>query len=136
VPGILTSRDFQRAAEQRFTTAEFLLVSTITLDALYLAGYSVECILKALIMHLTPAAHREETFVRLKSGAKMHYPEHLKEELKNLGCPIPTDLVKRFRRFEWSTNLRYESGRRPSGEVRGYLKVAAATIRWAKGEMT
>jgi leucyl-tRNA synthetase len=134
-PLVITSRDFQRAAEQRFTTAEFLLEHDRTLDALYLAGYAVECTLKALVMYLTPPATMNETFERLKSSAKMHYPEHLKEELKNLDCLLPIDLVKRLRRFEWSTNLRYESGRRPAGEVRGYLKTAAATIEWAKGEM-
>lgn len=133
---MLTSRDFQRAAEQRLTTAEFLLESDYTLDALYLAGYSVECTLKALIMHLTPMANQADTFLRLKSGSRMHYPEHLKKELRDLGCAIPIDLVRRFRRFEWSTSLRYESGRRPRGEVRGYFKTAVATIEWVKGEIT
>ena len=132
---MLTSREFQRASEKRFTSAEFLLDHGYTLDAFYLAGYSVECILKALIMHLTPEPDREATFDRLKSGAKMHYPENLKEELKNLRRPIPIDLVKRLRRFEWSTDLRYESGRRPRSEVRGYVKVATTVIEWVKGEM-
>ena len=86
-------------------------------------------------MHLTGAVDQPSTFDRLKSGAKMHYPEHLQAELKSLGRPIPPEMIKRFRRFEWTTNLRYESGRRPRGEVRGYLKVATATINWAKGEM-
>lgn len=130
--GIITSRDFQRAAEQRLTTAEYLLDGDYTLDALYLAGYSVECILKALIMRLTPESNQEEAFQRLKSGAKMHNPENLKEELQNLNCTIPNDLIRGFRRFEWSTNLRYESGRRPRSEVRGYMKVAEKTIAWVK----
>ena len=133
---MLTARDFRRAAEQRFTTAEFLLESNYPLDALYLAGYSVECILKSLILHLTPEANQNDTFNRLKGGAKMHYPEHLKEELKTLGCEMPIALIKRFRRFEWSTSLRYESGRRPASEVRGYLTAARTTIAWAHGEMT
>jgi HEPN domain-containing protein len=98
---MLTARDFRRAAEQRFTTAEFLLDEGFTLDALYLAGYSVECILKGLIMHLTGPADQPSTFDRLKSGAKMHYPEHLQAELKGLGRPIPPEMIKRFRRFEW-----------------------------------
>jgi len=131
---MLTARDFRRAAEQRFTTAEFLLNRGYTLDALYLAGYSVECILKSLVMHLTPEPDRQEAFDRLRGGAKMHYPEHLKEELRNLGRPMPLDLVKRFRRFEWSTDLRYESGKKPTGEVRGYLKLAKATMDWVNGE--
>src|SRR5208283_5094655 len=133
---MLTSRDFQRAAAQRFMTAEFLLEKGLTLDALYLAGYSVECILKAPIMHLTPEADQETTFQLLKSGAKMHYPEHLRVELRKRQHDIPPDLIKRFRRFDWSTNLRYESGRRRGGEVRGYLKTAQRWIEWANGEMT
>jgi HEPN domain-containing protein len=132
---VLTSRDFQRAAEQRFTTAEFLLERGFTVDAFYLAGYSVECVLKALIMHLTPNAERENAFARLRSGARMHYPEQLKEELKNLGTLLPLEIVRGFRRFQWTTSLRYESGRRPRSEVRGYLKVAAAAINWVKGKM-
>jgi hypothetical protein len=133
---ILTSRDFQRASEQRFTTAEFLLEQRdYSLDAFYLAGYSVECILKALVMHLTPEPNREKAFGRLRSGARMHYPEHLNEELKNLGHPIPKDLAKGFRRFDWTTALRYEHGHWPVGEVRGYLKVAKKAIDWVKGEM-
>ncbi|MCC6126535.1 MAG: hypothetical protein IT426_16365 [Pirellulales bacterium] len=133
---ILTSRDFQRASEQRFTVAEFLLEQRdYSLDAFYLAGYSVECILKALVMYRTPEMNRKAAFQRLKGGAKMHYPEHLKEELKNLGHPIPNEIVKGFRRFGWSTDLRYEHGHWPVGEVRGYLKVAKKTIDWVKGEM-
>jgi hypothetical protein len=131
---ILTSRDFHKASEQRFTVAEFLL-EQYPLDAFYIAGYSMECILKALVMHLTPESDRDSAFQRLKSGAKMHYPEHLKEELKTLGHPIPKDIVKGFRRFDWSTDLRYEHGRWPVGEVRGYLKIAKKTIDWVKGEM-
>ncbi len=51
-----TSRDFQKAAGQRLTAAETLLRETLTLDAQYIGGYTVECTLKALIMELTPAA--------------------------------------------------------------------------------
>ena len=129
---MLTSRDFQAAAEQRFTTAEFLLEKGFTLDALYLAGYAVECTLKAVVMYVTPEADRETTFQLLKSGAKMHYPEHIREELKKRGRDVPLELVKRFRRFEWSTNLRYESHRKSRGEVRGYLKTTQRLIAWAK----
>jgi len=132
---MLSARHFRRAGEQRFTTAEFLLERGYPLDALYLAGYAVECTLKSVIMHFSPEEALEETFIRLKSGAKMHYPEHLKAELADLGHPLPLDLVKGFRRFDWSTSLRYESGRRPPSEVRGYLKVAKRTMDWAQGKM-
>ena len=42
-----TSRDFQKVAAQRLTTAETLLREKLTLDAQYLGGYTVECSLKA-----------------------------------------------------------------------------------------
>jgi hypothetical protein len=132
---MLTSRDFQRAAAQRYTTAEFLLANDFTLDALYLAGYSVECILKSLVMYLTPQADQQAAFQLLKSGAKMHYPEHLRAELRKRGRDIPLDLILRFRRFPWTTDLRYASGRSRKGEVRGYLKTAQRLIEWAMGEM-
>lgn len=132
---MLTARDFQRAAEQRFTAAEFLLQSDFTLEALYLAGYCVECILKALIMNLTPEDQREATYNRLTAGAKMHYHAEINKELKNLDLPIPIEIAKRLRRFDWYTDLRYESGRKPLGEVRGYLKTAQITLEWAQGEM-
>jgi len=37
----LSSRDFQRAARQPLATAEFLLEHGYTLDATYLAGYTI-----------------------------------------------------------------------------------------------
>lgn len=70
-----TSRDFQRAAAPRFATAEFQLANTYTLDAQYLAGYTVECSLKALILEITRAADRSDQLDKMCSGAKMHRPE-------------------------------------------------------------
>ena len=45
-----TSREFQKAASQRFTGAEALQRVRLNLDAQYLGGYTVECSLKALIL--------------------------------------------------------------------------------------
>ena len=94
----LSSRDFQQAAGQRFTTAQFLLENRYNLDAMYLAGYTVECTLKALILEITPVVDRQKTLKKISSGKKMHDPEILGGILKDLGKPIPLDLVKRFRR--------------------------------------
>ena len=132
---MITSRDFQRAAMQRYTTAEFLLVNRYNLDAMYLAGYTVECTLKALILEITPEVDRADTFDKISSGSQMHKPEVLNGFLKDLGCPIPLHLVKRFRQSGWSTALRYETGRRKTGEARGFLKTAKATFDWVEGQL-
>src|SRR4051794_39442863 len=109
-----SSRDFQKAALQRLTTAEFLLENRYNLDAMYLAGYTVECALKALILESTPVADRAEMRKLISSGKKMHNLEILGGILKDLGRPIPLELVKRFRRSGWSTALRYAAGRTDS----------------------
>jgi HEPN domain-containing protein len=130
-----TSRDFQHAAGQRLTTAQFLLDHNYTLDAAYLAGYTVECTLRSLILEVTPAAERAETLRKIVSGSRMHDAEILGEIPKDLGCPIPLRLVKRLRRFPWSTALRYEIGRRRKGETRGLLKAAKGVYDWAEGQL-
>jgi HEPN domain-containing protein len=129
------SRDFQRAARQRLTTAEFLLENHYNLDAMYLAGYTVECTLKALILEITPAADKAAMLKKISSGKMMHDIETLGGKLKDLGSPIPLDLVKRFRRSGWSTALRYETGRRDTGETRGFLKVAKAAYDWVERQL-
>lgn len=130
-----TARDFQRAAGQRLTTAQFLLDNRYNLDALYLAGYTVECSLKALILEATPEAERAEILGKITSGKKMHEPEILGMFLKDLGKPIPLKLVKRLRRSGWSTALRYETGRTDTGETRSFLKTAKAVHDWVEGQL-
>jgi len=130
-----SSRDFQRAALQRLTTADFLLANDYTLDAMYLAGYTIECTLKALILEVTPEADRPDTLKKISSGKKMHDTEVLAGILKDKGRPIPLDLVRRLRRSGWSTALRYETGRKDTGETRGFLKTAKATADWVEGQL-
>ncbi len=131
----ITSRDFQRVAAQRFTTAETLLREKLTLDAQYFGGYTVECSLKALILHVTAEPDKLEKLKRITSGKKMHRPDVLLEELRNLGVALPLDIAKRMRRFDWTTDLRYETGRRGTGETIGFLKTAKAIFDWVEGQM-
>ena len=127
-----TSRDFQKAAAQRLTTAETLLREKHNLDAQYLGGYTVECCLKALILELTPITDKAEKLKEITSGARMHRPEVLLGELRNLGVSLPLDLVKRMRRFDWTTELRYETGRRDTGETTAFLTTAKAIYDWVE----
>jgi len=130
-----TSRDFQRVAGQRLTTAEALLREKLTLDAQYFGGYTVECSLKALILHQTPDADKPDTLQRITSGAKMHRPEALLGELRDLGIYLPLQIANRMRRFDWTTDLRYETGRRDTGETIALLKTAKAIYNWVEGQL-
>ena len=130
-----TSRDFQRAAAQRLNAAETLLREKLTLDAQYLSGYAVECSLKALILELTPDSSKADKLKEITAGAKMHRPDILLGELRNLGVALPPTLAKRMRRFDWTTDLRYETGRRDTGETSALLKTVRAMYKWVEGQL-
>lgn len=130
-----TSRDFQKAAAQRLTAAE-TLCKTMTLDAQYLGGYTVECSLKALILHRTPDPEKPERLSQLTSGAKMHRPDVLLGVLRDLGIALPLKIAKRMRRFDWTTALRYETGRRDTGETIAFLNTAKAVYDWVGGQLS
>ena len=130
-----TSRDFQKAAAQRLEAAETLLREKLTLDAQYIGGYTIECSLKALIMHLTPESEHADQLKRITSGAPMHRPEVLLNELRKRGRGLPIELIKRMRRVDWTTDLRYETGRRDAGETIAFLKTAKGIHDWVKGQL-
>ena len=132
----LTSRDFQKASAQRLIAAETLLRERLTLDAQYLGGYVVECSLKALILNETPAADAPAELKKISSGAKMHRADVLLGELRGLGVTLPLRLAKRMRRFDWSTDLRYETGRRDTGETTGFLNTAKAIFDWVEDQLS
>lgn len=115
------------------TTAEVLLREKLTLDAQYIGGYTVECSLKALILHRTPEADRPETLKRICSGSRMHRSDVLLGELRDLGVALPLELAKRMRRFDWTTDLRYETGRRDTGETVAFLKTTKIISEWVEG---
>jgi hypothetical protein len=130
-----TSRDFLKVALQRLTTAEALLDLRINLDAQYIGGYTVECSLKALILERTPTADKEEILQKISSGQKMHRADVLLGRLRDLGVVLPLALAMRMRRFDWTTDLRYETGRRDTGETIGFLKTAKAIYDWVEGQI-
>lgn len=130
-----TSRDFLKVAAQRLTTAEALLRLKMTLDAQYIGGYAVECSLKGLILHRTPDSDKPDKLKQITSGAKMHRPDVLFGELRNLGVPLPLEITKRMRRFNWTTDLRCEIGRRDTGETVAFLTTAKAIYDWVEGQL-
>jgi hypothetical protein len=131
-----TSRDFLKVAEQRLNAAEALFAADLTLDAQYVGGYALECSFKALILEKTPPADRPDKLLRISSGATMHRPETLLQELRVLGVRLTPELAKRMRRFDWTTDLRYETGRRNRGETKGFLRTCVEIRDWVKGQLS
>jgi hypothetical protein len=130
-------RDFLKVSLQRLTAAEQIMeVLRLTLEAQYIGGYSVECAFKALILEKTPEADRPALLERLTHRAIYHRPEPLLDRLRERGVSLSPDLARRMRRFDWTTDLRYETGRRDTGETKGLLRTARAIYRWVEGQIT
>ncbi len=131
-----TARDFLKVALQRRTAAEEILATLrLTLEAQYIGGYSVECSLKALILENTHDPERPAMLLRLTRGAASHRAEVLLGVLRDQGIYLTVELAKRMRRFDWTTDLRYEVGRKDTGETIGLLRTARAIHEWAEGQI-
>jgi hypothetical protein len=136
-------RKFERVADQRLTAAGMLLKAEFNLEATYLAGYCVECALKALILKRTPRRGHGPMMERLTEvGAKGHDFEYLKGLLKQLltgGRPAPNRgvlpeevSVMLGRVASWSTDLRYEVGRVETADAEAFLAAATIIRDWAR----
>ncbi|HEX4129143.1 MAG TPA: hypothetical protein VHZ24_03810 [Pirellulales bacterium] len=132
-----TPRDFLEVALQRLAAAEEIMESLrLTLEAQYIGGYSVECSLKALILERTPEADRPAMLDQLTRSATYHRAEVLLDRLRERGVVLTVDLAKRMRGFDWTTGLRYEIGRKDTGETNGLLRTARAIYEWVEGQIT
>jgi hypothetical protein len=65
----------------------------------------------------------------------MHRSDVLLGELRDLGVSLPLEITKRMRRFDWTTDLRYETGRRDTGETIAFLKTAKAIYDWVEDQL-
>jgi len=132
-----TGRDFLKVALQRLSAAEAIMGALrLTLEAQYIGGYSVECSLKSLILEKTPDADRPDMLDRLTHGATYHRAEVLLGLLRDRGVVLTVELAKRMRRFDWTTELRYEIGRKETGETNGLLRTARAIYECVEGQIT
>lgn len=132
-----TPRDFLKVALQRLTAAEAIAKRLrLNLEAQYIGGYSVECSLKALILAKTAEIDRPAELGKLTRGATNHLADTLRGRLKDRGVSLTLELAKRMRRFDWTTSLRYETGRKDTGETIGLLRTARAMYDWVEGQIT
>ena len=98
MPSSVQARRFYRAVKQRFDDALLLLEMERTTAAVYLAGYSVECMLKALILSAVPQAQEAALLARFR-GARAHAYEWLLElSAEQGGARLPASVVPHFAR--------------------------------------
>ncbi len=133
IPSSSDARLFYRCALQRYREAQVLLEATYTTGAVYLAGYGIECILKALVLMAVPAGARPDTLKSFR-GNKAHEYEWLRSlYLTNGGARFPREVTQHFTLVnDWSTDLRYTPRSVRADEAEAFLGAAEAIIEWAK----
>jgi hypothetical protein len=136
VPNSGEARLYYRCAYQRFEDAQILLGADHTTGAVYLAGYGVECMLKALVLaSLVPPA----LGVMLGSfrGPKAHDFEWLRlQYYQNGGARFPREINQAFTLVsDWSTDLRYVPRSIKLDEAKGFLDASDQILTWANGRL-
>lgn len=121
---------FLNAAEQRLEAAEALLLRDLCRDSIYLAGISVECALKSLLLSHVPAPKRKRFVNEQFRGRGGHSYDKLVEKFKQRGGSLPAEWDERdLRRLrDWSVNMRYETFRIPPREAHSFFEAAKRIV--------
>jgi hypothetical protein len=138
IPASIEARLFYRCAFLRHEDAQILLRADRTTGAVYLAGYGIECILKALVLSAVAPAARPEMLKSFR-GARAHDFEWLRAQyLEKGGARFPRQITEAFTLVndnDWSTGMRYLPRKLEPDDAEGFVSAAAAIIRWADGRL-
>lgn len=115
-------RRFYRASLQRFEEAELLFDNSYYMGATYLAGYAVECILKALILNSVPSSHQSDV-AREFRGQRAHDFQWLRRRYAQTQAPGITEDIRRRLLYvsTWETALRYEPRKGKATDAQQFL---------------
>ncbi len=136
IPDSSDARLYYRCAYLRCDEAKVLLKAGYTTGAVYLAGYGIVCILKALVIMAVPASDRPST-LKLFRGNKAHEYEWLRSlYLTRGGLRFPREITRHFTLVnDWSTDLRYTPRTVREHDAEAFLASSIAIIKWADGRI-
>ncbi|MFM9964773.1 MAG: HEPN domain-containing protein [Planctomycetaceae bacterium] len=138
IPNDIDARCFYRSAKERLEDAQVLLGATPkrTTGTVYLAGYSVECLLKALILSSEPPARHAETLESFR-GSKAHSFDWLREQYQlRSGQVFSREIRNHFRTLNsWGTSLRYVPATFSDSQANRFLKASEAFLVWAESRL-
>lgn len=136
LPQSKEARLYYRAAKQRYDDAQLLLEARRTTGAVYLAGYTVECFLKALVLANAPTGLRRQLLSEFR-GSRAHRLEWLRTLYReNVAIVIPRDVTRHLSRVStWSTDLRYATRLLTERDADQFMESVVAIASWADGRM-
>jgi hypothetical protein len=136
MPRSREARLFYRCALQRYEESEILLKADKPTGAVYLAGYGIECMLKALILSSIPAGEVGQVLGSFRTH-RAHEYEWLRAQYRTRGRGVfPGEIMKYFARVDlWSTDLRYQPGDFGTREADTFLKTVGLILEWIDGRL-
>lgn len=124
---------FRRAARQRLVAVQLLLDHELGFEAVYLAGYVVECGLKALLLDRTPEAQRVDLVDTAYRGRRGHDLNELVRLLYLRNCRMPDEILNHMSRVRrWTTALRYEPGNVLRGDAVEFVQATREMLDWTE----
>lgn len=136
LPRSREARLYYQAAKQRLEDARLLLQAGRTTGAVYLAGYTVECMLKALILDSVSRSLGMRLLADFRGG-RAHQIAWLESLYRrHAGLSLPRDVVRCLSRVDWwSTEMRYLPRAVRSDEAEEFMEAVVAIVQWANGRM-
>ena len=136
IPADINARRYYRVAYQRLEDGALMLDE---LDrpkpAVYLTGYAVECILKALLLSNTPSRGQAAVLQSFR-GAMAHDLLWLRGRLGSVGVTVPLAVAKELAFVaSWSVDLRYEPGTGDREDAQRFVTAARLILQWANRSM-
>jgi HEPN domain-containing protein len=132
------ARRYYRVAMKRLGEAE-LIFNKLNLAhaSVYLAGYAIECIVKALIVVRTEVASRGSMLNTLKTDKRFgHNLRGLRAALVQRGVALPRSVATEFLfASTWSEQMRYDPSERDLPDAEKFLKAARTIVAWADRSM-
>jgi hypothetical protein len=135
IPADIDARRYYRVAFQRLDDGNALLSISRPRAAIYLTGYAVERILKALLLTTTPVGERAQVLATFR-GAVAHNIEWLRDRLVQRIGRLSVDENRHVSLVSsWSTDRRYEPGPGDRDDAEAFLASADAILAWADRRM-
>ena len=136
LPSSQEARIFYQAARQRFEDAEFLLKGDRTTGAVYLAGYAVECMLKAMVLSRTREKDHGKVVASFRGGKAHDFGWLINEYIVRKGPPVPLPISRLFSLVNaWTTSIRYKPGAMKKRDAVVFVRAAEDILSWGDGRL-
>ncbi len=129
-------KKLMRCGRERLEEADVLLQNQYPTGAVYLAGYAVECGLKAVLLSQVPRARHEDVLTEFR-GRHGHDFDWLRRRYLARGGPgLPVEIRRDFEAVQnWSTNLRYSAANVAMSEAGSFLAATKRLLSFFSGRL-